>query len=139
VAGRNVIVITTVERSDEALREAVGGDIDQLYVVVPAVRQSKLDWLANADNDAIVQAEATAEQVGGVVPSDRTTSMAGDSDPLLAAADAVRQFDADELVVITRPDEEAAWLEEGKRSEIADQLHGIPIRTIALSDKREDS
>jgi hypothetical protein len=128
-------VITTVERSDEALREAVGGDIDRLYVVVPAVHQSRLDWLANADNDAIDRAAATAEQVGENVPSDRTTSMAGDSNPLLAAADALRQFDADELVVITRPDEEAAWLEEGKRGEIAEQLHGIPLRTIELSDE----
>ena len=68
MAGRNVIVITTVERADETLREAIGGDIDQLHVVVPAVRQSRLDWLANADNDAIDRAKATAEQVGGTVP-----------------------------------------------------------------------
>ena len=136
MAGRNVIVITTVERSDEVLREAVGGDIDQLHVVVPAVHQSRLEWLANDDNAAIDRAEATARQVGGTVPSDHTTSMAGDSNPLLAAADALRQFDADELVVITRPDEEAAWLEEGTRGEIAEQLHGIPLRTIELSDDR---
>ena len=37
--------------------------------------------------------------------------------------------------MITRPDEEAAWLEEGKRGEIAVQLHGIPLRTIELSDE----
>jgi hypothetical protein len=134
VAGRNVIVITTVERSDEALRRAVGGDIDRLHVVVPAVHQSRLDWLANADNDAIDRAQATAERVGGDVPSDQTTAMAGDSDPLLAALDALREFKADEVVVITRPDEEAAWLEEGKRGEIAKHLEGIPVRTIELSD-----
>jgi hypothetical protein len=132
MTGRNVIVTTTVERSDAALREAVGGEINQLHVIVPAVHQSRL---ANADNDAIDRAEATAEQVGRDVPSERTTSMAGDSDPLLAAADALRQFKADELVVITRPDEEAAWLEEGKRGEIAMQLHGILVRTIELSDE----
>jgi hypothetical protein len=135
MAGRNVIVITTVERSDEAVRRAVGGDIDQLHVVVPAVHQSRLDWLANADNDAIDQAQATAERVGDDLPSGQTTAMAGDSDPLLAALDALRQFRADELVVITRPDEEAAWLEEGKRGEIAERLEGIPVRTIALSDE----
>lgn len=135
MAGRNVIVITTVERSDDALRRAVGGDIDQLHVVVPAVHQSRLDWLANADNDAIDQAQATAEHVGDELPSGDTTATAGDSDPLLAALDALRQFKADEIVVITRPDEEASWLEEGKRSEIAERLGGIPLRTIALSDK----
>ena len=33
--------------------------------------------------------------------------------PLLAAEDALRDFAPDEVVVVTRPDEEATWLEEG--------------------------
>ena len=138
MTGRNVIVVTTVERSDEALRKAIGGEINQLHVVVPSVHQSRLDWLANADNEAIDRAQDTAEQVGRDVPSERTTSMAGDSDPRLAAADALRQFKADELVAITRPDEEAAWLEEGTRGQIAAHLHGIPVRTVELSDEGQE-
>ena len=37
---------------------------------------------------------------------------AGDSDPLLAIQDALARFDADEIVVVTRPEEEASWLEQ---------------------------
>lgn len=39
-ARRNVLVISTVARSSEALREVIGGEIDQLRVVVPVVHQS---------------------------------------------------------------------------------------------------
>jgi hypothetical protein len=49
---RNVLVITSVERPVAVLREALGRDVDELRVVVPAVKQSRLQWLTNADDDA---------------------------------------------------------------------------------------
>jgi hypothetical protein len=116
------------------LREAVGGEIDELRVVVPMVRQSRLQWLTNADDQAREQAEGAAAELGRALPSKETESTAGDSDPLLAAEDALREFPADEVVVVTRPDEEASWLEEGKASEIAENLHGVPITRLELSD-----
>jgi hypothetical protein len=61
-------------------------------------------------------------------------SSAGDSDPLLAAEDALREFAADELVIVTHPDEEASWLEEGKGREIAESLHGVNVTRLELSD-----
>ncbi len=44
-ARRNVLVISSVERPVAALREALGGDVDELHIVVPAVHQSRLQWL----------------------------------------------------------------------------------------------
>jgi uncharacterized LabA/DUF88 family protein len=132
--GRRVLVISTVSRSPEVLREAVGGEIDELRVVVPMVRQSRLQWLTNADDQAREQAEGAAAELGRALPSKETESTAGDSDPLLAVEDALREFPADEVVVVTRPDEEAGWLEEGKAREIADKLHGVPITRLELSD-----
>jgi hypothetical protein len=132
--GRKVLVISTVFRSPEVLRAAVGGEIDELRVVVPMVRQSRLQWLTNADDQAREQAEGAAAELGRGLPSQDTQSTAGDSDPLLAVEDALREFPADEVVVVTRPDEEASWLEEGKAREIAENLHGIPITRLELSD-----
>ena len=131
---RNVLVISTVERSDDVLREAIGGEIDELHVVVPTVKQSRLDWLANADDDTRERAEEAAARIGDAVASNTTTASAGDSDPLLAAADALREFGADEVLVITRPDEQATWLEQGKSDEIAAKLRGLPVRRLELSD-----
>jgi hypothetical protein len=67
--GRKVLVVSTLSRSPEALREAVGGEIDELRVVVPMVRQSRLQWLTNADDQTRDQAEGAAAQLGRELPS----------------------------------------------------------------------
>jgi hypothetical protein len=132
--GRKVLVVTTVSRSAAVLREAIGGEIDELRVVVPVVHQSRLQWLANADDEPREEAEETAAQVGRSLPSKETESTAGDSDPLVAVEDALREFEADEVVVVTRPNEEASWLEEGKGREIAEKIRDVPLRRIELHE-----
>ena len=132
--GRKVLVISTVSRPAAALREAIGGEIDELRVVVPVVRQSRLQWLANADDEAREDAEEAAAQLGRALPSKETESRAGDSDPVLAVEDALREFAADEVVVVTRPDEDASWLEAGKGREIAEKIHGVKFTRMELSD-----
>ena len=107
---RNVLVISSSEWPVAALRAALGDDIDELRVVVPAVHQSRLQWLTNADDDARERADDAASSIADALPSQETEASAGDSDPLLAAEDALREFAADEVVVVTRPDEEATWL-----------------------------
>jgi hypothetical protein len=132
--GRKVLVISTVARSPAVLREVVGGEIDELWVVVPVVHQSRLQWLTNADDEARERAEGEAAELGRALPSKETESTAGESDPLLAVEDALREFAADEVVIVTHPDEEANWLEEGKGREIAETLHGVKVTRLELSD-----
>jgi hypothetical protein len=134
LAGRKVLVISTVARSAEAVRTAIGGDVGELRVVVPVVDQTRLQWLANADDEPREQAEQEAAQIGRELPSEQTESTAGDSDPLVAVKDALRDFDADEVVVVTRPNEQASWLEEGKGREIARELHGVKVTSIELDE-----
>ena len=93
----------------------------------PDVRQSRLQWLTNADDQTREQAEGAAPELGRGLPSKETESTAGDSDPLVAVQDALREFAADEVVVVTHPDEEASWLEEGKGRAIVEELHGVTV------------
>ena len=65
---RNVLVISSVERPVAVLREALGGDVDELKVVVPAVKQSRLQWLTNADDDAREEAEDAAASIDDATP-----------------------------------------------------------------------
>ncbi|MEX2612020.1 MAG: hypothetical protein WD380_00455, partial [Gaiellaceae bacterium] len=74
---RNVLVISSVERPVAALREALGGEIDELRVVVPAVKQSRLQWLTNADDDAREEAETAAASIDDAT-SDNVEAEAGD-------------------------------------------------------------
>ena len=130
---RNVLVISSVERPVAALREALGGEIDELRVVVPAVKQSRLQWLTNADDDAREEAEDAAASIDDAT-SDDVEAEAGDPDPLQAAEDALAEFEADELVVVTRPDEEATWLEEGRAADIEKRFLGLKVTRLVVSE-----
>lgn len=131
---RNVLVISSSEWPVSALRAALGDDVDELRVVVPVVRQSHLQWLTNADDDARERADEVASLIGKALPSQGTEASAGDSDPLRAVEDALREFAADEVVVVTRPDEEATWLEEGSSEAIAKRLGGLKVTCLVVSD-----
>lgn len=131
---RNVLVISSSEWPVDALRGALGDDIDELRVVVPAVHQSRLQWLTNADDDARERADDAASSIADALPSQETEASAGDSDPLLAAEDALREFAADEVVIVSRPDEEATWLEEGTLDVIARRLRGLKVTHLVVSD-----
>lgn len=89
---RKVLVVSSSEWPVAALRAALGDDVDELRVVVPAVHQSRLQWLTNADDDARERATEAAASIAEAVPSQETESSAGDSDPLLAVEDALREF-----------------------------------------------
>ena len=130
---RNVLVISSSEWPVDALQAALGDDIDELRVVVPAVHQSRLQWLTNADDDARERADDAASSIADALPSQETEASAGDSDPLLAAEDALRDSAAEE-VVVTRPDEEATWLEEGSSEVITRRLRGLKVTRLVVSD-----
>jgi hypothetical protein len=131
---RNVLVVTTSEQPVEALRAALGDDVGELRVVVSVVRQSRVQWLTNDDDDVRDRAEAVASAIGESVPLHDTESGAGDPDPLNAAEDALREFNADEVVVVTRPDEQATWLEEGSGAAIDQRLRGLKVTRLVVSD-----
>ena len=130
---RNVLVISSVEHPVAVLREALGGNVDELKVVVPAVKQSRLQWLTNADDDAREEAEGAAASIDAAT-SDSVEAEAGDADPLQAAEDALADFEADELVVVTRPDDEATWLEEGRAADIERRFPGLEVKRLVVSD-----
>jgi hypothetical protein len=131
---RDVLVITSSEWPVAELRELLGDDIGELRVVVPTVRQSRLQWLTNADDDARERADDAASSIADALPSQETEASAGDPDPVLAVKDALGEFAADEIVVVTRPDEEATWLEEGSSEAIARALGGIKVTRLVVSD-----
>jgi hypothetical protein len=131
---RHVLVVSTVELAGAAIEGLVGDDATTM-VVVPAVRQSPLQWLANDEDRARRTAERASERLADETPGETITARAGDSDPLLAIKDALGEFPADEIVVVTRPQEEATWLEAPAVEGGAVQVHGVPV---TRAEVRED-
>ena len=102
-------------------------------VVAPASGISRLGWLTNADDDARADAATRADEVAEAAPSDDVESRVGDSDPVKAIEDALRSFPADEVIVVTLPDEDAGWLEKGS-AETALAQFSLPVTHLVVDN-----
>jgi hypothetical protein len=131
---RRLLVVATASvpaaTLQASLRAHAGEDAETL-VVAPASGISRLDWLTNAEDDARADAAERADEVAEAAPTDDVESRVGDSDPLLAIEDALRTFAADELVVVTLPDEDAAWLEQGSAEAALDRF-SLPVTHLVV-------
>jgi hypothetical protein len=116
---RRVLVLTPVAADPGELERTIqahAGPDALTQVVVPATGLSKLQWLTGEEDEARAAAEVTARQTEAAT-SERTQATVGDTDPAQAVQDALATFPADELVIVTRPDPDADWLEGGTVSE----------------------
>jgi hypothetical protein len=133
---RRLLIIITTEVGDDALRDLVhsrGGDDAEMRVVAPASEISRLDWLTNAEDDARGEAASLASKTAKATPTEDVEARVGDSDPLKAIEDALRTFAADEIIVVTRPDDQAGWLEEGT-GETAQARFRLPVTRVSIAD-----
>lgn len=129
---RNVLVVSTVEDAEAVLRDQVG-DADTIKVVVPAVRQGFLDWLAN-DERAFAHAERVAERTAEQLPGETVEAVAGEADVELAIRDALATFPADEIVVAVRPEDEEGLVESKATAGTPTRsVDGVPIRFVVIS------
>ena len=55
----------------------------------------------------------------------------GDTDPVRAIADALRAFPADEVIVVTRSDDQATWLEAGTGKTAQERL-ALPVTHLVV-------
>jgi hypothetical protein len=126
-------VVATAEPNEAVLRDQLG-ESAELHVVAPASKVSPLQWLANEEDEARVEAEKTVERTAASVGDpDRVQAEVGDTDPIQAAEDALREFGADEIVVIVPPEEEASWLER-RSVEDGFERFGLPVRYLVAAN-----
>jgi hypothetical protein len=136
---RRILVVTTAPVDGEALRarvhEHTGGEQAELRVVATASDLSPLDWLATDEDKARREAAERATEVGQAVApeAERVEAEVGDTDPVQAIEDALRTFPADEVVLVTRKDEDAGWLEQGAAGEAFARL-SLPVAHLVVED-----
>jgi hypothetical protein len=71
------------------------------------------------------------------VPARVVGAAVGDPDPLVSIEDALRAFPADEVILVTRPEEAATWFEQDALDRI-----GLPVTHLADDEvalRRSDS
>ncbi len=129
MAPRRILVVTTAAAPDpqvEAVVRAHAGADAEVQLIAPASKISRLDRLTNAEDDARADATARAEAAAHELPGEQVLGHAGDVDPLQAIEDALCTFAADEIVVVTGPDEKATWLEAGLSEKARDRF-SLPV------------
>jgi hypothetical protein len=135
---RRLLVVVTAPHPEDELLEHLPAHADddvEVLVVAPPSDLSFLQWLADDEDEARALAErrarkaAEAESLGARVVGLRV----GDPDPLTAIEDALRTFPADEVVLVTRPEDSATWLERDATSATLDRL-GVPVTHLVDDD-----
>jgi GTP-dependent phosphoenolpyruvate carboxykinase len=134
MAGRKVLVVTTTVADEDQLRDQLA-DADTVRIVAPAAKVSRLAWLTGAEDDARAEADRAAQSAAEaalgqasveVDPTSQNTDAAQDVD------DALRTFQPDEVVVVTRKGEESTWLEDETLRKAVEES-GVPLRHLELN------
>ena len=103
-----------------------------MLVVSPAVNESPVAfWVSDAD-EAIADAESSAEQTAAALRERGAQARAktGDSEPLIALQDALATYQADQVLVFVREEDGARYREEDVLGEAQRRL-GVPVTEIA--------
>ncbi len=137
-ARRQVLVVAAAAVDPARLRASIGEIVPpaaSVLVVSPASRLSRLQWLANEEDDARVEAERIARVAGEAVEPEAKSveTEAGDTDPIQAAKDALHRYAADEILVLVRPEDESSWLERAAVEEGFERF-GLPVRYVRVRE-----
>jgi hypothetical protein len=141
---RRILVIANETVGGEALRKVIRdrseGYDEHVLVVVPVLNSPVRHWTSDEDP---ARAEAAKRLADSLERLQRAGVDArgeiGDSDPLQAAEDWLRLFDADEVIISTHPEGRSHWLERGIVAE-ARARFAVPITHVVvdLAEEREE-
>ncbi len=130
-----LLVLATDPVDADDLRGALDGeDLDgaEVLVVSPAVNESPIAFWVSDSDEAIRDAESTAQQTAAALQAAgaRARATTGESDPLLALRDALTTFKADRVVIFARGDEEAQRYREDDVLGETQRRFGVPAVEI---------
>lgn len=133
---RHVLVVANEALQGEELRERiVGSDGERLELdVLAPVLTSVVHYGVTDIDREIGQARARLERslrwahAHGIPARGRV----GDPDPVVAIEDELRDFGADEVVVVTHPDEQANWQERLELERLGRELD-LPVRRVVVA------
>jgi nucleotide-binding universal stress UspA family protein len=138
MSAKRLLIVATAPVEETILRDRVrehAGPDAEVRVVAPASDLSPLEWLATDEDEARGEAADIARSAERAVEPEagRVETEVGDSDPVQAIEDALRQFPADEVIVLTRADDEAGWLEKDSAA-AASERFGVPVTHLVVGD-----
>lgn len=98
----------------DLVREHAGERSGSVFVVAPALVGSPLKHTMGDVDEGIATAQKRLDESLHDLREEGldVRGTVGDADPIIAIDDALSQFPADEILLVTHPDDEAGWLED---------------------------
>jgi hypothetical protein len=127
----SVVVVASAEVDRETLADHVEPG-DELHVVVPAVEQSRLQWLTNDESAARARAGQVGDEIVAEAPTVEGSVDVKRDPPTQAVLDAIAEHDPDRILVVLRTGDDATWLEEGELAEVPGELAGVPVTRVTI-------
>lgn len=139
---RHILVVAERTLAGEELRrelQPAPGIAVELDVLSPVMASRAHHWAGDVDREreqAQVRLEASlawAIQHGFVAKGE-----VGDPDAMIAIEDELRDFGADEVIIVTHARERASWLANRMVSHLKTQLE-VPVREILMAEEDDQS
>ena len=138
---RKLLIVSNETLSGEALHEEVvrrarRADAEVL-VVCPALNSRLRHWLSDEDGARASAAERLVVSLAALAQEGiHAVGQVGDADPVVAIRDALRTFDADEIVIATHPPGRSNWLERDVVNR-ARAAFDLPIAAVVVDLEAE--
>jgi hypothetical protein len=134
---RHLLVVANVTLAGEELRGALaaaGGAGFELDVLAPVHASRSHHWASDVDREREEARERLDASLAWAAAHGLSAKgHVGDADPLMAIEDELRDFGADEVIIVTHAHERTSWLANRMLGHLARELD-IPVRQIAVDE-----
>jgi len=138
---RRILVVANETLPGRSLREEIrnraGPAAAEVLLVAPALDSSSLHWSA-AEDSRRAEASGRLDAVVAwlVAAGVEAHGAVGDADPLQAIDHALRTFDADEVLIATRPHGKSEWLDRDVLAS-ARERSSVPVAHVVVDLEHE--
>jgi hypothetical protein len=114
------------------VRELIDG-ASEVWVIAPTL-PSRLQWLVSDTDQATERADERLQIVLGHLDElgAQAQGRVGSDEPLVALADAIREFEPGHILIALRPEEQAGWQERGLIDAVLVRF-GLPVTVFVLA------
>jgi hypothetical protein len=121
-----------------ALIEHLGREIDEVFVVAPAIPEGALEYALGDVDGAVGPARERLERTLRELRSSgiEASGEVGDSDPMQAIQDELVKFRPDQVLVVAHRDDDGAFAERGLLEQAERDLE-LPVTELVVDMERE--
>ena len=137
-SGKRALVVIDEAVSGEELTRSLlghlGEGVEDVFVVAPALPESKLDLMMGAVDEAIPPARERLEETLKALKDAglRASGEVGDSDPIQAMNDEVVKFAPDQIVLVAHDEDEGSPVEKGLLEQ-AERDFDLPVLELVVT------